>query len=133
MFLTQVYFASCFFEYKEITAVDHGALAITLGIFILALLTLNNQRRFLQEGSHHLQGVWRIRVPCSPLPEITTKVPLCTEHSPVIQANPAAHLPLTFCTSCFTPLCSASSTSVPYLSQKSCMEGNIFLCLCTVI
>lgn len=88
MLLTQVYFASCFFEYKEMTTVGHGAVAITLGIFTLALLTLNNQYWFLQEGSHHLQEVWRIRVPCSPLPEITTKVPLCTEHSPVIQANP---------------------------------------------
>lgn len=50
MFLMQVYFASCSFEYKEMTTVGHGALAITLGIFRLACWLWTAKTTFSKKG-----------------------------------------------------------------------------------
>lgn len=50
MFLMQVYFTSHFFEYKEMTTVGHGTLAITLGIFRFACWLWTTKTAFSKKG-----------------------------------------------------------------------------------
>lgn len=81
----------------------------------ICLLSFNNQDSFLQESPHQLQGMQRIMVPsCFLLPESithkgTTVHIQFSSHTNQFRDSiinqKATHLPLTCCTSHFTPFC----------------------------
>lgn len=121
----QIHFTSCFFEYKEMTTVGCGTLAITLGIFRFPCWLWTTKTTFSKNGlitCRACEGLWCILCLSQKSPQRCHCAQNIFLWSRLIQGQ---H---------HKPVSSTWTSAAPAVSpQKSCTEGNILFCLWTVI